>query len=79
MITPNPFEGSFVIRHLLPPANLKGIQVMNSAGQTVAIRNFNGNASNYINIDLSRYSNGAYQVKLVYDNKVIVERIIKRK
>jgi hypothetical protein len=79
MITPNPFEGSFVIRHLLAPANLRGIQVMNSAGQTVVARSFNGNASNYITIDLSRYANGAYQVKLVYDNKVITERIIKRK
>lgn len=79
MITPNPFEGSFVIRHLLPPANLRGIQVINSAGQTVVSRSFTGNASNYITVDLSRYSSGAYQVKLVYDNKVIVERIIKRK
>jgi hypothetical protein len=79
MITPNPFEGSFFIRHLLPPANLKGIQVMNSIGQVLVARSYNGNASNYITIDLSRYSNGAYQVKLIYDNKVITERIIKRK
>lgn len=79
MITPNPFEGSFVIRHLLPPANLRGLQVINSLGETVVARTFNGNASNYIPVDLSRYSNGSYQVKLVYDNKVITERIIKRR
>ena len=79
MITPNPFEGSFVIRHLLPPANLRGLQVINSIGETVVSRTFNGNASNYIPVDLSRYSNGSYQVKLVYDNKVITERIIKRR
>jgi len=79
MITPNPFEGSFFIRHLLPPANLQGIQVMNSVGQVVAARSFTGNASNYIVVDLSRYANGAYVVKLIYDNKVITERIIKRK
>ena len=79
MITPNPFEGSFVIRHLLPPANLRGIQVMNNTGQTVVARSFNGNASNYIPVDLSRYANGHYVVKLVYDNKVITEEIIKRK
>lgn len=79
MIAPNPFEGSFQIRHLLPPANLKGLQVMNSSGQVVVARSFNGNASNNITIDLSAYSNGAYQVKLIYDNKVITERIIKRK
>jgi hypothetical protein len=79
MITPNPFENFFVIRHLLPPSNLTGIQVMNSIGQVVVARSFSGNASNYIVMDLSRYSNGAYMVKLIYDNKVITERIIKRK
>lgn len=79
MITPNPFEGAFVIRHLLPPANLKGLQVMSSSGQIIVARQFNGNASNYITVDLSRYANGAYQVKLIYDNNVITERIIKRR
>jgi hypothetical protein len=79
MIAPNPFEGSFSVRHVIPPTSLRGIQVINSSGQTVVARSFNGNASNNIVIDLNRYANGAYQVKLIYDNKVITERIIKRR
>lgn len=79
MIAPNPFEGSFSVRHLIPPTSLRGIQVINSSGQTVVARSFNGNATNNIVIDLNRYANGAYQVKLIYDNKVITERIIKRR
>ena len=79
MIAPNPFDGSFVVRHLLPPANLKGLQVTNALGQVVVNRSFTGNASNYITVDMYRFASGAYQIKLIYDNKVITERIIKRK
>jgi len=38
----------------------------------------NRNASNFIVVDLNRYAKGVYVVKLIYDNKVITERIIKR-
>ncbi|HYC29608.1 MAG TPA: T9SS type A sorting domain-containing protein, partial [Chitinophagaceae bacterium] len=78
MIAPNPFDGSFSIQHYLLPTNLRGIQVTNAAGQLVYARNFNGNASSNITIDLSRYASGMYGVKLIYDNKVITERVIKR-
>ena len=78
MIAPNPFNGSFAIQHYLRPTNLRGIQISNSAGQIVFSRSFNGNANSYITIDLSRYAAGMYAVKLVYDNKVITERVVKR-
>jgi len=38
----------------------------------------NRNASNFIVVDLNRYAKGVYVVKLIYNNKVITERIIKR-
>jgi hypothetical protein len=78
MIAPNPFNTSFSIQHYLRPANLRGIQVSNSAGQIVFSRSFNGNADSYITIDMSRFAAGMYAVKLVYDNKVITERVVKR-
>ncbi|MFM9910587.1 MAG: S8 family serine peptidase, partial [Chitinophagaceae bacterium] len=79
MIAPNPFEGSFTVRHLLPPTNLKGLRVSNSTGQVVVARTFNGNASNYIVVDLSRYANGLYNVELLYDNDVKKQTVIKRR
>ena len=79
LISPTPFESSFVIQHLLPPVNLKGIQVIDAAGKTVVERSFNGGATNNMRIDMSRFANGIYHVKLVYNNKVITERIVKRK
>jgi hypothetical protein len=78
MIAPNPFNTSFQIQHYLAPTTLRGLQVTNSAGQLVFAQNYSGNASTYINVDLSRYSAGMYTVKLIYDNKVITERVIKR-
>lgn len=78
MISPNPFEGFFTVRHVLPPTNLRSVRVMNSSGQTVAALNFNGNASNYIAIDMSKYANGLYNVELIYTNDKKYQTIIKR-
>jgi hypothetical protein len=79
MISPNPFDGAFRVQHLLPPANLTTIQVTTATGQVVFEKKFKGNATNNERVDLHRYANGIYQVKLLYDNKVITERIIKKK
>jgi hypothetical protein len=78
MIAPNPFNGSFAIQHYLRPTNLRGVQVTNSAGQIVYTQQFNGNADSYMIINLSRFAAGMYTVKMVYDNKVVTERVIKR-
>lgn len=78
MIAPNPFSGSFAIQHYIRPTNLRGVVVSNSAGQVVYSRSFNGNADSYLTIDLSRYAAGMYSVKMVYDNKVVTERVVKR-
>lgn len=78
MIAPNPFDGSFAIQHYLAPKNLRGIQVTNAAGQLIWSQNYSGNAQSYITVNLSRYASGMYTVKMIYDNKVITERVIKR-
>ena len=79
IITPNPFDGAFVVQHIAPPLNLKAIIIINPAGQKIFDRTFRGDAPNYINMDLSSYPAGVYVVKMVYSNKIITERIIKRK
>ncbi len=79
LIAPNPFEGFFVVRHVIPPTNLRAIRVMNSTGQMVAARSYNGNAGSNITIDMSRYANGLYNVELIYSDKSIRQTIIKRK
>ena len=78
LISPNPFNTAFSVQHYIRPASLRGIQVTNAAGQVVFKQNYSGNAQSYINIDLSRYAAGVYMVKLIYQDKVITERVIKR-
>jgi len=78
LISPNPFNTSFSVQHYIRPSNLRGIQVTNVAGQVVFKQNYNGNAQSYINIDLNRYPAGVYLVRLIYNDKVVTERVIKR-
>lgn len=77
LIAPNPSNGSVNIRHYLRPTNLKGIQVITGSGQVVIQLQYNGNAQSSIPLDLTRYANGIYTIRMVYDNKVITDRIVK--
>jgi Pregnancy-associated plasma protein-A/Secretion system C-terminal sorting domain/CARDB len=79
MISPNPSEGWVYVQHYPAPINLKGIQVLNSNGQVILQLQYNGNALSNIPLDLSRYAAGIYTVKMIYDNKVVAQRIIKAK
>jgi len=78
LVSPNPFNSSFTIQHYIRPTNFRGIEISNAAGQVVFRTNYNGNAQSLINIDLSTQAAGVYFVKLVYNDKVITERVVKR-
>ncbi|MEO5685113.1 MAG: choice-of-anchor J domain-containing protein [Chitinophagaceae bacterium] len=76
LIAPNPSNGFVNIRHYLRPTNLKGIQVINPAGQVIVQQQYTGNAIASIPLDLTRYANGVYTIRMIYDNKVVIERIV---
>lgn len=78
LIYPNPFHQSFLVHHSFPPVELQSMQVFNSAGQLVWHKRYNGNANTEINIDLDNMSGGVYILKMMYSNKMVVERIVKR-
>mgnify|MGYP000450270199 CR=1 FL=1 len=77
LITPNPFSSQFEIRHVAPPTDLRAVVVTNAAGQMVFRQQFGGNASNFITVNLGRYSAGMYHVKLIYTNKVVDAKLLK--
>ena len=79
LIAPNPSNGLVNIRHYLPPVNLKGVQVINPAGQVIIQKTYTGNAISSIPLDLTGYANGIYTIRMVYDDKVVMERIVKVK
>jgi hypothetical protein len=78
LIAPNPFVGGFTIRHYLRPVDLRGIQITNAAGQLIWEKRYSGNAQSNIPVDLSRMASGVYNVKMIYTNKVVTQRIVKR-
>ena len=79
LITPNPNEGWVYIQHYQTPTSLKAIQVFNSSGQLIIHQPYRGSAIALIRLDLTRYAAGFYTVKMLYDDKVITQRIIKIK
>jgi hypothetical protein len=78
MITPNPSNGLFSVRHFRLPTTLLGVEIYNAIGQRVWYKQFgSGNAPANIAVDISRLAAGVYEVRLNYSDKNIVERIIK--
>lgn len=79
LVTPNPTEGRVYVQHYLPPTNLKAMQVISSNGQVVWRQQYNGNALSNIPVDLTHFAGGIYTFRLVYSDKVIVQRVVKMK
>ena len=68
LILPNPFRQSFAVWHYKPPTTLRSLKVYNSVGQLVWRKDYNGNASNYIRVDLFNKAAGVYVVRLEYQD-----------
>ena len=79
LIYPNPFNSSFIIHHsaVEPPITLKAAQVFNAAGLLVWDRRYNSNAARQITVDLKNMAQGVYILKMMYTNKIVVERLVK--
>jgi hypothetical protein len=77
IIAPNPFSSTFVIRHLVAPTALRSVVVTNTSGQIVYRRDFRGDAGNFIEVNLGRYSAGMYNVKLIYSYTTVNVKLIK--
>jgi hypothetical protein len=68
LILPNPFRQGFAVWHYKPPTTLRSLKVYNSVGQLVWRKDYNGNASNYIRVDLFNKAAGIYVVRLEYQD-----------
>lgn len=77
-IYPNPFNNTFRIHHWIAPADLQAAQVFNSFGELVWDKRFAGNASTEEFVDMRKFANGVYVLKMTYSNKTIIERIVKQ-
>lgn len=78
LVTPNPVKNSVAVQFYPNPSNLKSIQLYNLFGQKLAETNISSGAGLPLyTFNMSRYPAGAYIVRAVFTDKVIVKKIIK--
>ncbi len=79
LVTPNPAHDNLQVQFYPNPANLKGIQLFNLMGQKVAeIKASGGLFANAYSFDMRRYAAGAYFVRVVFADRVLIKKIIKK-
>jgi hypothetical protein len=77
LIYPSPFTNAFRIHHWQKPTDLKAVQIYNAAGQLVWDKRYAGDADTELTVDLSKLAKGVYVLKMMYNSKTVVERLVK--
>jgi hypothetical protein len=78
LFLPNPFRESFSIWHYHKPTDLRFIRVYNGVGQLLFTKQFNGNADNFIKVDLFGKPAGVYIIHLEYtDGRKVAGQVSK--
>lgn len=77
LVTPNPVKNSVAVQFYPNPSNLKSIQLYNLFGQKIAETNISGAGLPLYTFNVTRYPAGAYIVRAVFTDKVLVKKIIK--
>ena len=78
LIYPSPFHTQFIIRNYEAPTTFQRAAMYNALGQLVWSKNFNGQAQKEETVNAGKLAPGIYTVKLFYNNKTVVERIVKQ-
>jgi hypothetical protein len=78
LIYPNPFHHQFIIRNYEVPVTLQSARIYNSAGQLVWAKDYYGKAYTLMNIDFDTPPPGVYILKLFYNEKTVIQKIVKQ-
>jgi hypothetical protein len=78
MVTPTVSNGTYTIRHYTAPIKLQSVEIYSSTGQLVYRKAYNGGAPVMLNVDITRFAAGIYELRMNYTDKKITERIIKQ-
>ena len=76
LVTPSPTNGLVTVQFYPQPTDVKAIAVFSMSGQKIAETIPNGQ-SNYYTLDITHAAAGAYMVRVVMGNNVMVKKIIK--
>lgn len=78
LIYPNPFHHQFIIRNYEVPVTLQSARIYNSAGQLVWAKDYYGKAYTLMNVDFDGPPPGVYILKLFYNEKTVIQKIVKQ-
>ncbi len=76
LVTPSPTTGLVAVQFYPQPTDVKAIAVFSMSGQKIAETIPNGQ-SNYYTLNITHAAAGAYMVRVVMGNNVMVKKIIK--
>ncbi|HVF81665.1 MAG TPA: hypothetical protein VM884_07015, partial [Flavisolibacter sp.] len=79
LVLPTAFNTNFTIWHYQTPTTVKYINVVNSIGQIVWSKQYNGNADRQIAVDLTGKAAGVYIVNIGYvdGNRNVAQKVVK--
>jgi hypothetical protein len=79
LVLPTAFNTNFTIWHYQTPTTDRYNNVVNSVGQIVWTRQYNGNADRQINVDLTGKAAGVYIVNIGYvdGNRNVAQKVVK--
>lgn len=80
LVAPNPTAGLLTIQHYPSAPGLRGVAIYSSTGQLVWKKSYTGGAvaPGDIPVNFSYVASGIYIVQLVYTDKVITQKVVKR-
>jgi hypothetical protein len=78
VVSPNPNTGSFKVQFYPQPTGLKSIQLFDTRGSLIQRFDIPANEANSAyRFDMTRYASGIYILRAVFNDKVLVRRIVK--
>ncbi|MGV3767572.1 MAG: choice-of-anchor J domain-containing protein [Chitinophagaceae bacterium] len=77
LIAPTITANLLMVQHYRQPTALRYIRLLNTAGQQVFQRQYNGNASSYIELHLGHLAAGTYFIQLGYTDRHVTKKIVK--
>ncbi len=79
LVSPNPFRNQFLLQFYPNASDLRNIDIYNNLGQKVYTKQYaSGSASSGISVDLSRQAAGIYTVRIQFEDRVEIQRVVKQ-
>jgi hypothetical protein len=79
LISPNPFQNRFLLQFYPSAQDFKGLEIFNVLGQKVYSDLISaGTSASSFYVNLGTLPAGIYTIRLLFKDKVVIERVLKQ-